>query len=617
MVKFFPNPRQPLKRRGISTIVGGLIFLILLTTGFSAFYVALDTQMDTVDTQRKISSSILEKTQEQFDIAVAVDESQNNLLGIQVSNKGTNPVEISNIWIINQSASETPPYEAKSYDVNYEDAFIPQGYGAQILEKTPIRLNPNTYDIKVVSTLGTIHHALLTVGGANHLLAEMFTIPPDVRQGENATIALRVTNVGDTKITGVTPDVLLLDGVAPPHAQVSTVEQVSIGPVVLNPSESIIFSWHITLKADATVDIKVKFSNFATGTESVTGYVVTSNTASDKIIIRDPQGGSGEEIVIREELFGRPQIFMIFPNPIGDDVDNRDLWGVLIANPTDQPMEVTKVVITALSPRTTASDKIFKDNCHNATDENEPLTVPPTTDKWSCPETNQLMWRDLTNPAIVQPRSVHPFLVEIGPDDIGSTMPDANNILIQSVVFTSLGQFGKAGYGSTMHSKDAAMPNVFLSKVDNQVTAANNGNIIGNITKITEGTQVVFNATFVDMSTDTWGINAGSRLIINIPKDWTYDGITSSVGFTITSEQQYPDGSTQIVGQLNTGIDERIEARIIKFYATAPAVTSTKMYVMHILADGTATGDSPSGVFTVGPIAEIVLQVCPTTGCLP
>ena len=122
------------------------------------------------------------------------------------------------------------------------------------------------------------------------------------------------------------------------------------------------------------------------------------------------------------------------------------------------------------------------------------------------------------------------------------------------------------------------------------------------------------------MSTDTYGINAGTRLIINIPRDWGYtvgSGIVSSTGFTITSEQQYPDGSTQIVGELTSGIDERDEARIIKFKATAPAVLSTKMYIMHILADGTATGDSVSGVFTVGPIAETVLQVCPTTGCLP
>ncbi len=244
MVKFFPNPRQPIKRRGISTIVGGLIFLILLTTGFSAFYVALDTQMDTVDVQRKISSSILEKTQEQFDIAVAIDQSQNNLLGIQVSNKGTNPVEISNIWIINQSAIETPPYEAKSYDVNYEDAFIPQGYGTQILEKTPIHLNPNTYDIKVVSTPGTSHHALLTVGGANNLKAELLSIPPDVRIGENATIALRVTNIGDTVLEDVSPanDPLAMED---PPGSVTAWQLVSPSTYTLKPAESAFFTWNV------------------------------------------------------------------------------------------------------------------------------------------------------------------------------------------------------------------------------------------------------------------------------------------------------------------------------------------------------------------------------------
>jgi len=203
-------------------------------------------------------------------------------------------------------------------------------------------------------------------------------------------------------------------------------------------------------------------------------------------------------------------------------------------------------------------------------------------------------------------------------NDIGSTTDDANNIVVQAVVYTTLGQFGKAGYGTTMHSKETAMPNVFLSKVKTQSTAALNGNIIGNITAITEGTEVKFNATLVDMSEDTWGINAGTKLIINIPKEWTYNigtGILDSTGFTIISEQQYPDGSTQIVGTLDSGIDERTEARVIQFKATAPAVVGAKMYVMHILADGTATGDSVGGVFTVGPIAEIVLQVCPTTGC--
>jgi len=38
------------------------------------------------------------------------------------------------------------------------------------------------------------------------------------------------------------------------------------------------------------------------------------------------------------------------------------------------------------------------------------------------------------------------------------------------------------------------------------------------------------------------------------------------------------------------------------------------MYVMYILADGTATGTGGSN-YAIGPLAETVLQVCPTSGC--
>src|SRR3989337_1647133 len=321
MVNFSSNNSKLNKKRGISTIVGGIIFLVLLTAGFSAFFVAMDVQSDTIDAQRTISDSL-------------TDETNNNQLGIHVKNQGPNPVEISNIWIINKSEANQP---TKKIEVDYRDAFIAPGYGSSILENQPLYMLPNDYDIKVVSTLGTIQKSELKVGGNNYLLAEMFAIPPDVRQGENATIALRVTNVGPTMISGVAPGNLLLDDVLPPHTLVSNVEAVSISPIDLNPSESTIFSWHTTLKATATVGIKVKFSNFATGTESVTGFAITSNMASDKIIVRDPQGGSGEEIVIRDELFARPDIFMIIPNNFGD-ADQQALWGITVANPTDATM---------------------------------------------------------------------------------------------------------------------------------------------------------------------------------------------------------------------------------------------------------------------------------------
>ncbi len=404
------------RKRGISTIVGGIIFLVLLTAGFSTFFVAMDVQSDTVNAQRTISNSIIEKTQEKFSIGVATDDTNPwHKLGIQVKNEGSNPIQISNIWIINKTQAGLP---AKNIPINSSDAYIPAGYSLSILETQRLTINPalipgddDLYDIKVVSTIGTIKQTELSVGGNNYLQAELFTIPPDVAHNENVTLALRVTNVGPTDVTGITPNALLVDGaeitIPSPHPWVNGVPELVtplLVPVDLKPSQSTIFSWHTQLNAAGTFGDKMKFTNSASGIESSTGFVVSSNVASDKMTVRDPNGGggSGTEVIIKQELFGKPQIFMLFPNAIGKDPTERAAWGVMVANPTDQPMEITKVVITALSPRTTASDKIFMPDCHKKSDNHEPLTIPPTRGltipggdpAWTCPEANQLMWRD-------------------------------------------------------------------------------------------------------------------------------------------------------------------------------------------------------------------------------
>ena len=121
-------------------------------------------------------------------------------------------------------------------------------------------------------------------------------------------------------------------------------------------------------------------------------------------------------------------------------------------------------------------------------------------------------------------------------------------------------------------------------------------------------------------SDDTYGITAGTDLIINVPKEWTFGSVTSHFGFNTPTVITYPDDSTQIVGELINSIDDHSEAKTITFTATAPEVSSigkAKMYVMHILANGIATGDvsGENSIFTVGPIAEIVLQVCDISGC--
>ena len=182
-------------RRGVSSIVGGVIFLVLLSAGFSSFLVAMDVQRDTVETQRTISNSMMEKTQERFEIAVSSDKDNSNQLGIQVKNQGSNPVEVAKVWIINKTT-----HDAKQWEVDYSDTYIPPGFGSNVLENTPLFLTNDNYQIKVVSALGTIEQSDLIVGGTNNLRAELLAIPPDVVIGQNVTVTMHVENIGNSKL---------------------------------------------------------------------------------------------------------------------------------------------------------------------------------------------------------------------------------------------------------------------------------------------------------------------------------------------------------------------------------------------------------------------------------
>ena len=70
-------------------------------------------------------------------------------------------VEISSVWIINKTLSDAP---ATRYSINYADSFVTGGSTTQILNSQILMMVPDTYDIKVVSSLGTIEIAELETG---------------------------------------------------------------------------------------------------------------------------------------------------------------------------------------------------------------------------------------------------------------------------------------------------------------------------------------------------------------------------------------------------------------------------------------------------------------------
>jgi hypothetical protein len=108
-------------------------------------------------------------------------------------------------------------------------------------------------------------------------------------------------------------------------------------------------------------------------------------------------------------------------------------------------------------------------------------------------------------------------------------------------------------------------------------------------------------------STGTSYIKSGSNISINIPQGFSSVNVTSHTGFSTPVKRNFYDGSTQITAALNEDVGNiPTEAKVIQVQAYAPSVTSKKIFIMYLLADGETQNN-----FSIGPVGEIVLQVIP------
>src|SRR3989338_10570794 len=395
----------PNSRRGISSVVGALIFTVLMIAGFSAMSLALNSQTDIVNTQRVVSDIELKKQQEQFGIIVSTDA--NNILNVSVDNMGQNPVEISRVWITNKTLATQP---AKPFSVTSDDAFVQTGFTSNVLSNQPLSMIPDTYDVKVISTLGTVKVTEFTVGtisSSSGLRSELITDPPDVIIGQNVTVAMVVTNTGSSTIENISPGSLTVT----PSLAVLALSFPIPASVDLTPGESVLFSWDYTISGASGDD--VTFSGSASGTDIESSAIVTSNTVSDVSTLRLPTDGgdSNQDYnIINEDLLARPKLFLMVPSPQGDS-GQKALWGLNVANPVNAPMKVSKLSITAFAPGANNNDKIFAASCIADN------IFPIDANNWNCPSENVIMWQNFANPIVIAPNSTQPFLVKILPHD--------------------------------------------------------------------------------------------------------------------------------------------------------------------------------------------------------
>jgi hypothetical protein len=185
---------------------------------------------------------------------------------------------------------------------------------------------------------------------------------------------------------------------------------------------------------------------------------------------------------------------------------------------------------------------------------------------------------------------------------------DVQSFLVNMNVFTDYGQFAIAGYDSSIRQITGPVASVYVSDTSSTSGTPSTSNMKA-FNTVQQGQRIEVNSTIADLDTSTsTQIDSGTKLVIDIPKDFSNVSINSATGFSsCTGATHFSDGSWQISCGLSsalTGASGQAN-RTIKFEMYAPTVDKTKLYVLYLLADGT----SDSGAFTVGPVSETVLQV--------
>jgi len=642
----------PKKRRGLSSVVGALLFVVLMVATFSVLGIALNTQTDIVSTGRDVADINLKKQQEEFIIGVTSNPFP--LLEVTVNNQGQNPVEIFTMIITNKT-NATAGYPTTVYDIPSDTSFITTGDTSNILSTTPLTLSANnTYGIKVISSLGTIKKVDLTCGssscgfvGVTGLFTDLFMDPPIGIPTKNVTVAMLVTNTGNVQLTNVQPvetdPTIELPGTS---SILGGPTFDSFSPITLQPHQSALFRWD--LQVDGQVGDVWSFTNRASASDGV--ETIFSANSTDQMILIDPNdcggcgaggpggggGGSGDEDILDERFITRPELFLTIPSPFGLGGDGGDktniirgLWGANVVNPTNTTMFIHKITITAYPPASNDNINIIKSKnadplyCNpqdiSPGDGNVPSPIIDPDDKqideagfWTCPGANTIMWRSYSSPVTLPPFETFPFLVKLQSHSPMSKNVEA--VLVDSTVFTTSGSFGKGNYQSTAYTL-GMLANIY--ETTDPLNPLDLTKIVTSRLGIDSGSVQKFHIVLAeqDIVASSY-IKAGSKIVVNVPRAFTLvdvieDETTGIVKTPLGVEPSiviHPDKTTQIIATITDDIGDQVtaEAVVLTFEATAPVVETIKLMVMYTLGNGEGQGG-----ISVGPLSELILQVIP------
>jgi len=259
-----------MKRRGLSTVVGAVFFVLVMASSIGYVTYSLDL-IDDLARQVDVKQDTNQNRQnEEFIISkVSVD---NNEFNLTVTNTGNIPINITRMWAKNMT---DPSWNQTKYQIN---KFISSGGSVSDIGQGTglVALDSKSYLLKLVTSRGNTVDTQLLSAASQPLEMTLFTTPPNPLSGANVTLLYAVkNNLTEGKIIqSLVPDF------RPPTGSATAVLQGSVSPASVNslkPGDTAFFE--AMYLVTGTENQQVTFN--ATVANAEQGNYVTDTTTVD------------------------------------------------------------------------------------------------------------------------------------------------------------------------------------------------------------------------------------------------------------------------------------------------------------------------------------------------
>ncbi len=235
-----------MKRRALSTVVGAVFFVIVMTSTIT--YVSYS--MDLIDSLARSveikQTQDIDRNKEEAEItAVSID---NNKFNLTLKNTGNIPINVTRLWAENQTDSS---WNHTKYQIN--KAVFPGQTETNIGQNIAlIALDSQSYSLKLSTERGNLFNVQALSPQGKAIKMNLFATPPSVLAGQNVTIWYGVTNnLTDGSILKlITPQIK-----DPPDATGSASAGLKVGPIPatdesLTHGETAFFKWVYNIGGD-------------------------------------------------------------------------------------------------------------------------------------------------------------------------------------------------------------------------------------------------------------------------------------------------------------------------------------------------------------------------------